>query len=80
MGVRILLRLICLEFHDLSLKKLYRVCRLLVVNFYDRFVRLPATDQEWATELRGFLENNVFPCNAAWDGFHIGWQTKMKNH
>ena len=65
MGVRILLRQICLEFHDLSIKKVqtrlqaprYQVLRLILW--------LPATDQEWATELSGFLENNVFPCIVA---------------
>ena len=47
------------------------VCRVLVAVLYDWYVRLPETDAEWETELRGFLENYEFPCVGAWDGFHV---------
>ena len=56
------------------------VCRVLVAKFYDRYVYLPRTDDEWEAELRGFLENYGFPCVGAWDGFHVQWTTKLKNH
>ena len=56
------------------------VCRLLVSIFYDRYVYLPRNDHEWEQELQGFLENYGFPCVAAWDGFHVCWCTKLKNH
>ena len=48
-----------------------KICRLMVVSLYDRYVRLPTTDEEWQNEIRGFLENYEFPCVGAWDGFHV---------
>ena len=57
-----------------------RVCRLLVSSLYDRYVRMPETDDEWEAEVRGFLENYEFPCFGAWDGFHVYITTKLKNY
>ena len=48
-----------------------KVCRLLVAHFYDDYVKLPETDEEWEAELRGFIENYGFPCVGAWDGSHV---------
>ena len=48
-----------------------KIDRLMVVSLYDRYVRLPTTDEEWQNEIRGFLENYEFPCVGAWDGFHV---------
>ena len=42
-----------------------KICRLMVVSLYDRYVRLPTTDEEWQNEIRGFLENHKFPCVGA---------------
>ena len=47
---------------------------------YDRFVVLPSTEDEWKDEAKGFIENYMFPCVAAWDGFHIHVLTRLKNH
>ena len=33
-----------------------KICRLMVVSLYDRYVRLPTTDEEWQNEIGGFLE------------------------
>ena len=38
-----------------------KICRLMVVSLYDRYVCLPTTDEEWHKEIRGFLENYEFP-------------------
>ena len=65
---------------SLAIETFNQVCRLLVAKFYDRFVRVPDSDHEWEAELRGFLENYEFPCVGAWDGFHVQWTTKLKNH
>ena len=52
----------------------------MCAQLYSRFVKLPATDEEWIAEATGFIENYAFPCVAAWDGFHVYLQTKLKNH
>ena len=54
-----------------SCKFFNNVTRLIVAEFYDAFVKLPETDEEWEAELRGFIKNYGFPCVGAWDGFHV---------
>lgn len=48
-----------------------KTVRLIVSHFYDEYVKLPETDEEWESELRGFIENYGFPTVGAWDGFHV---------
>ena len=55
------------------------VCRVLVREMYDQYVRLPETLEEWTKELSGFIENYEFPCIAAWGGFHVHFSNKLKN-
>ena len=55
------------------------VCRILVAKFFDRYVRLPETDEEWEAEMKGFIENYEFPCVGVWDGFHVPVSTKLKS-
>ena len=55
-------------------------CRVLVSTFYNRYVKLPQTDEEWEAELKGFLENYEFPCVGAWDGFHVYVSSKLKSY
>ena len=55
------------------------VCRVHVSSLYDRYVRVPETDEEWEHEVRGFVENYEFPCVGAWDGFHVYISSKLKN-
>ena len=50
------------------------------VSLYDRYVRLPATDEEWQNEIRAFLENYEFPCLGAWEGFHGYINSQLKNY
>ena len=57
-----------------------KICRLMVVSLYDRYVRLPTTDEEWQNEIRGFLENHKFPCVGAWAGFHVYIKSQLKNY
>ena len=57
-----------------------KVCRLLVAHFYDDYVKLPETDEEWEAELRGFIENDGFPCVGAWDGFHVHVSSQLKSN
>ena len=40
----------------------------------------PATDDEWADELKGFMKYYGFPCIAAWDGFHVYLSTRLKQY
>ena len=49
------------------------------MHMYSDFVRLPCNENEWANELRGFIENYEFPCIGAWDGFHVYISSKLKN-
>ena len=57
-----------------------KVCRVLVATLYNRYVKLPRTDEEWEAELKGFLENYEFPCVGAWDGFHVYVSSKLKSY
>ena len=56
------------------------VIRILVAKLCDQFVVLPKTEEEWKTELKGFIENYAFPCIGGWDGFHVHVATRLKNH
>ena len=57
-----------------------KVIRVLINEMYDEFVRMPQTDDEWKTELKGFIENYEFPCIGAWDGFHVYVGSKLKSY
>ena len=57
-----------------------KVCRLLVAHFYDEYVKLPETDEDWEAELRGFIGNYGFPCVGAWDGFHVHVNSNLKSN
>ena len=37
----------------------------MLVSFYDRYVRLSTTDEEWQNEIPGFSEKYEFPCVGA---------------
>ena len=37
----------------------------MVVSLYDRYVRLPNTDEEWQNQICGFSEKYEFPCVGA---------------
>ena len=55
-------------------------CRVLVQRLYDRYVRLPETEEEWTAEIKGFTENYEFPCVGAWDGFHVYVSSQLKSY
>ena len=57
-----------------------KVCRVLVTRLYNRYVKLPRTDNEWEAELKGFLENYESPCEGAWDSFHVYVGSKLKSY
>ena len=57
-----------------------KVYRVLVATLYNRYVKLPRTDQEWESELKGFLENYELSCVGAWDGFHAYVSSKLKSY
>ena len=48
-----------------------KVIRLIVAFFYDEYVKLPETDEQWEVEVWGFIENYGFPAVGEWNGFHI---------
>ena len=56
------------------------VCRVLAQRLYDRYVRLPETEEEWTAEIKGFTENYEFPCVGAWDGFHVYVSSQLKSY
>ena len=52
----------------------------MIVALYDHYVALPKTIEERKEELKGFIENYIFPFIGAWDGFHVDVATPLKNH
>ena len=56
------------------------VCRVLAQRLYDRYVRLPKTEEEWTAEIKGLTENYEFPCVGAWDGFHVYVSSQLKSY
>ena len=40
---------------------------------------MPGGEQEWINELKGFIENYLFPCIGVWDGFHVYISSKLKS-
>ena len=56
-----------------------KVCRVLVATLYNRYVKLPRTDEKWEAELKSFLENYEFPCVGAWGNFHVHVSSKLKS-
>ena len=56
-----------------------KVCRVLVAASYDQYATLPKTDEEWDSEMKGFIENYEFPCVGAWDGFHVYVSSKFNS-
>ena len=65
---------------SLATQTFIHVVRELVVNLFDKYVKMPSTEQEWINEIKGFIENNKFPCIGAWDSFHVYVCSKFKNH
>ena len=56
-----------------------KVSRVFVAMLYNRYVKLPRTDEEWEVELTGFLGKYEFPCAIACDGFHMYVSSKLKS-
>ena len=52
-------------------KTFNEVIRVIVLIFFDEYVTLPSTVEEWKNELKAFLKDWGFPCVAAWGGFHV---------
>ena len=42
-----------------------KVIRLIVAYFYDKYVKLPETDEQWEVEVHGFIEIYGFPAVGA---------------
>ena len=57
-----------------------KVCRVLVATLYNRYAKLPQTDEEWKAELKGSLQNYAIPCVGAWDGFYMYVRSKLKSY
>ena len=55
-----------------------KVICLIVAYFYDEYVKLPETDEQWEVEVGGFIENYGFPAVGAWYGFHIHVNSQLK--
>ena len=58
----------------------HKTSRAVIYLLYEESVRLPATDDEWADELKGFMKNYGIPCIAAWGGFHVYLSTRLKQY
>ena len=55
-----------------------KVIRVIVAYFYDKYAKLPETDEQWEVEVRVFIENYGFPAVGAWDGCHIHVNSWLK--
>ena len=55
-----------------------KVICLIVAYFYDEYVKLPETDEQWEVEVGGFIKNYGFPAVGAWYGFHIHVNSQLK--
>ena len=62
---------------SLASKNFIKACRVLVAASYDKYVTLPKAEEEWKSEVKGFIENYEFPCVGAWDGFHVYVSSKL---
>ena len=49
------------------------------MNLFDKYVKMPSTEQEWINEIKGFIGNYEFPCIGAWDGFNVYVCSKLTN-
>ena len=52
----------------------------MVVHLFHEVVCLPQTEDEWASECKGFIENYEFPCVGAWDSFRVHVACRLKNY
>ena len=50
------------------------------MNLFDKYVKMPSTEQEWINEIKGFVENYELSCTGVCDGFHNYVCSKLKNH
>ena len=55
-----------------------KVIRHIVAYFYDDYVKLPETDEQWEPEVRGFMGNYGFSTVGAWDGFNVHANLQLK--
>ena len=46
-----------------------KVIRLIVAYFYEEYVKLPETDEQWEVEVCGFIENCSFQLSVHWMAF-----------
>ena len=65
---------------ELACTIFHKTSRAIVYFLYDEFVKLPSAEnkEEWEAQLIGFMENDGFPCAAAWDGSHVYVATRLK--
>ena len=64
---------------SLATQTFNNVDRVLISSYYDEFIKLPSSEEEWGQEFKSFIENYGFPCVGAWDGFHVNI-THLKKH
>ena len=59
----------------------HKTSRAIVYFLYDEYTKLPyaENEEEWEAQLIGCLENDGFPCAAAWDGFHVYVATRLES-
>ena len=53
---------------SLAIKTFNHVVRELVIHLYNDYIKLPTSEEELVTKLKGFIENYEFPCTGAWMG------------
>ena len=55
-----------------------KVICLIVAYFYNEYMKLPETDEQWKVKVPEFIENYWFPAVGAWNGFHIHVNLQLK--
>ena len=53
---------------SLAIKTFNHVVRELVIHLYNDYIKLPTSEEELVTKLKGFIENYEFSCTGAWMG------------
>ena len=56
-----------------------KVVRLIASNFFDEYLKLPASKEEWESEVCRFIKNYGSPFVGAWDAVDVYINSKLKS-
>ena len=65
---------------SLATQTFNNIIRVLTSSLYDEFIKLTSSEEKWVQECKSFIENYLFPCVGAQEGFHVNITTHLKSH